>query len=314
MGHEIVKWLRVVLYSIVLLLLGFFIRGRCTSLSQVQHLSLVNSTIQKSTSPTSTTTYSPDLLGNAWDGYIKLIKIDQVNLSIDNTLVSLADALKSGKITVEELIAQAFTDARTGVCSRADWENKGLSRFDFRYKNFDMTITLDVYKTPLREKISVLALSFYPAGDATSHGVGQYIYDKNGNLIDRYSEDWGLDIQVTTVTPTTISLDITQLNGQQIGIIVVSHYCLLGKDANVQGPEKICTGEEFGQLSTLDAPITTNGKTKLDIDWSMVYGTLPSGEYTLTLSIQDEFSQEDVHPLMENYEENTRLFIPFIVA
>lgn len=312
MQQKIKNWILFVLYTLALLLIGFFIRSRIAP-SPAARLSLADTTVQRSSDPIHTVTYSPGDLGGAWDGYIGMFQLDAVNLSIGGKSVPLDLALKARETTVEALIAQAFADARTGVCTRADWEDKGLSRFDFRYDNFDMTVTQDVCKTPTREKITVQDVAFYPAGTAAAQGIGQYLYDKDGSLIDRYAEDWGLTIQAAAVTSSAVILDITQKKGQQIGTIVADHYSLLGKDGTSQGPEKICTAEEFGPLLTLDAPITLNGKTQLTIDWSAAYGSLPAGEYTLALTFRDDFTQQDLHPLMEDYEDQTRLFVPFTV-
>lgn len=305
------QWLRVAIFLLVFFL-GFGI-GSLLHRENRANVSLNASTIQAAHNSICSTIYPPEELSNAWNGTIELVGIDQVFLSVNGRKVVLIDAVKNGEVTPEELIAQAFIDARTGVCTRADWEDKGLSRFDFHYPAFDLAITMDVCKTAKREKISVLALTFYPAGKAASYGVARYIYDQAGQQIDRYAEDWGVEVQVSNVIPTSVSLTIKQKNGQETGTIVATHYSLLGENAALPGPEMICTGEEARRLSELETTIAPNDTTQLTIDWTALYGPLPAGEYTLALSIQDIFDSAVISPLTEDYEDHTRIFVPFAV-
>lgn len=234
--------------------------------------------------------FTSDDLGITFNGEVTYNGLSQVSIQLGDTVIALEDALKSGRITAEELIASIRLDAETGVCKESTSSENGLSRFLYQYQDFEVEIVYDVYETPAKGARIIRELCFYPLGK--SHNASSAYLDDEipGEWIDR--EDWGITLEAPSVTSSGMVLKCAQSGGQQLGSLRAEYFVLS------------CDGSPVGgQIVPIacDAPLTMDGSCELTLNWSDAYGELPADRYTLFLFIRDEYDPSQVHPLMRNF-------------
>lgn len=233
--------------------------------------------------------------------------IAQANIELDGEILSLADALESGRITQEKIAYLARLDARNGYCEQTHATRNGLTHFTYQYPTFNLRIVYDVYVTPDGGEDLINHVSIYPVRDNEILGPYVDFYDPvTGERTDL--EDWGLTFSLVAISPTGATIECQQTGGQQIGQLSVDWYFLSNEsgfvphlDASVYSP-------------TCDVTLNRNGETSFTLDWTDVYGQLPGGTYQLTLNVIDHFDEADVHPLMQDYHDWQQYTIDFTVS
>lgn len=221
--------------------------------------------------------------------------VKSVSIEIDGQTLALEEALSEGLVNEEELFYLARTDARNGFCEQVQESKNGLTHYTFRYPEYNLRIVYDIYETPDGQQHLISDLCIY---DKTIN-LGAYvdIYDKDtGKRLDL--EDWGIEMEITDVTSTGLTLTITQTGGQQIGDLYTFGYALIVEDEGF-----VTRLDASGETPSLDHALQMEGITELTVDWTDVYGELPSGEYELMLDIIDRFDEDQVHPLMVDYHD-----------
>lgn len=232
--------------------------------------------------------------------------IAQASIEVDGETLPLADALESGRITQEEIAYLAHLDARNGYCEQTHATQNGLTHFTYRYPTFNLRIVYDVYVTPDGGEDLINHVTIYPVRE--NEVLGPYVdfYDPvTGERTDL--EDWGLSFSLATASSTGITIECQQSGGQQIGQLSVDWYFLSNENGFV-------TQIDTSAVSpTCDITLNMNGSTTVTLDWTDVYGQLPSGTYQLTLNIVDHFEEADVHPLMQDYHDWQQYTIEFSI-
>ncbi len=235
--------------------------------------------------------------------------IAQANIELDGETLSLADALESGRITQEEIAYIAYLarlDARNGYCEQTHATQNGLTHFTYQYPTFNLRIVYDVYVTPDGGEDLINHVAIYPVRDNEILGPYVDFYDPvTGERTDL--EDWGLTFSLITTSPTGATIECRQTGGQQIGQLSVDWY-FLSNEAGF-----LTRLDESASSPTLDTNLNRNGDTAITLDWTDVYGQLPSGTYQLTLNIVDHFEEADVHPLMQDYHDWQQYTIDFSI-
>ena len=97
----------------------------------------------------------------------------------------------------------------------------------------------------------------------------------------------------------------SQAGGQQIGNLVMNHYIL----CNYEGI--IPSLAETGEAPTLGKPIQMDSTSEISINWEEDYGELPPGDYRMLLYLRDDFEEDKVHPLMNDFHTMQRYSIIF---
>ena len=231
--------------------------------------------------------------------------VTNVMITLDGKVLALEDALKSGQITPEEIICYAQLDAADNFCFEYAASINGLTKLVYNYYDqFDLVVFYDVYETPdgAQHLIKELHLCQYYDGRRTSFGHG-----------DIDSEDWGLTFEPTEITPTGLTLRVTQEQGQQIGTLKIFDYALV--DQKTQLTLKDAKGNVFISLyEELGYEIALNSVTEIKLNWSAVRDALPSGAYKLVLHIIDVYDESQVNLLMKNFEDSQMHHIEFVVS
>lgn len=232
--------------------------------------------------------------------------IAQANIELDGETLSLADALESGRITQEEIAYLARLDARNGYCEQTHATQNGLTHFTYQYPTFNLRIVYDVYVTPDGGEDLINHITIYPVRDNEILGPYVDFYDPvTGERTDL--EDWGLTFSLVTTSPTGATIECQQTGGQQIGQLSVDWY-FLSNDAGF-----LTRLDESASSPTCGVNLNMNGDTTITLDWTDIYGQLPSGTYQLALNVIDHFEEADVHPLMQDYHDWQQYTIDFSI-
>lgn len=252
------------------------------------------------------TTITQEEMGNNFSESITVNGFREVNWVSDDGVFPLDEAVSKGLITIEELVAYARIDARNGKCDEEYSSENGLSTFIYHYNNFDMKVVYDVYETPDKKQHLINSIGFYTNAQSVS---SYYVDDDTGIALDR--EDWGLTFEVISASPAGITLNCTQSGGQQIGELVTSYFVLYKEGGS--DPVKIVDGVEYVNLIDSEFSIKKDAVSQIKLDWTDTYGLQTSGDYTLRIAIQDDFDQEDVHPLMKDFYTQQQYLIQFTI-
>lgn len=253
----------------------------------------ISLTVNKEASSNVALSYE-ELGGNFTEGLV-YCNVSDVSIEIDGSTMKLETALQEGLVTEADIFCYARLDAKEGICQETCASIKGLTNFTYCYPEYDLRIIYDVLETPDGQQRLISDIGIYPPG----YDRSPYYNFFDGKTGERFiTENWGLDFHVTEVSPTGISVNCSQSDGQQIGQLYVTHFTLSNADGNTLNR----TDDAKNEAVSFDAgKIDMDGTTTISIDWYDYYGELPSGNYKLDLSVQDKFDESQVHPLMVDY-------------
>ncbi len=257
--------------------------------------------------------FTKEELGGKDDGFIVYFGLAEVNINIDGTDVSLAEAIRDGKLTVSEIFAFARLDAQNGFCNETYASEHGLTHFTYTYPECVLRLAYDVYETPDGRQTLIDEISVHRITDGTGSIGDTYVDTESewGYFLDR--EDWGLTFQAANVSPMQIVLNYTQQGGQQIGELVIEAYTLYSMEGFGKPGLAGYIGSSPINSEGLAAPLLKDTSGQITIDWSATVGALVPGEYYLNLSISDIYDESEVHPLMENFYDKQSYNIVFSV-
>lgn len=242
--------------------------------------------------------------------YIAYANLAEVNITWDGVTISLAEAIRDGKLTVPEIFALARMDAQNGFCKESYVSKLGLTHFIYTYPECELWIAYDVYETPDGKRTLIDEIYIHSVAGSKRNIDFTYV-DKDsewGYFVDR--EDWGLTFEVSSVSPTTITVDYTQRKGQEIGELLLEEYMLFsrkddGTSEYLARSERDTDGFPFSVQSDESGQIT--------MDWSNTAGALDPGEYYLKITVTDSYNESDIHPLMSNYYDKQSYHIAFTI-
>lgn len=249
---------------------------------------------------------------------ITYLDIENVTIDIDGTSMKLEDALREGRTSVDELIADARQDASLGLCHEVAESKNGLTEFTYHYGEFNLRYIYDLYETPKDGQRLITDFLIY---EARSEPQFLPVDAQTGDFIDY--EDWGLRFEISDLNPSGITITCCQSGGQQIGELNVGGVILSKKDPNTQALEQVQPLTEEAQPVPFTGSkhwspnpegfLNMGGTTELSFDFARLYGQLPAGDYVLSLQIVDLYDEEDVHPLMRNYHDEQWYDIEFTI-
>lgn len=258
------------------------------------------------------TVLSPENLGGKTDAYITYWSVAEVNVHLGGADIPLEEAIRSGELTVPELFAFARMDAQNGFCKETYASERGLTHFSYSYPECVLELAYDVYETPDGNQTLINEVAVTDHNSNLSH---KYLDENSewGYFLDR--EDWGLTFEVSSVSPTQLTLDYTQQGGQQIGELFIDNYFLYHADASARPDEGPGFIGNFQKVSEeLPIPILSDTSGQITIDWSADAGTLEPGDYFIQMDLSDVYEESEVPPLTVNYYDKQRYNIAFTVA
>lgn len=221
-------------------------------------------------------------------------QVTDLAIRLGEETLPLETALEQGRITLEELDAFAKIDAAQGRCQMRHDTHLGLTQFLYRYPEYDLRITQDVYETPDGKQHLMRIFGVYAPGMDIST---TYQDDETGLPLDL--EDWGLDFAVSDPTATGLTLTVQQSGGQQMGNLMVESYMLFNTDY-----KPVAILDDSCYLLDPPLPIQSQGQSTLTLDWSGLHGPVAPGAYRLKVRIQDQYDPASVPPLTRNYHDS----------
>lgn len=258
------------------------------------------------------TNIPPERLGKYSDYHFSYLNVSNVSIQENGQTLHLEDAIYNGIISVEEIFAYARIDARNGFCTEKAITSHGLTHFIYRYPKFDLRLTYDIYVTPDRKEHLIKELH-----------ICKNAYQLTTLYSDIDREDWGLTFEPVEANSTSLTIDCTQSGGQQLGELTVDHYWIyLQSDEgdmfdnkghailNPPGFSNPDHGDHFGPKPDIPRDATT----RFTLNWSELYGELPGGRYSMHLSVRDDYDKSQVHPLMQNFQDNMDYWIEFSIS
>ncbi len=226
--------------------------------------------------------------------------VEHVTVEAQGERVALEEAISTGKITVDEILADVRRDAAAGICQESTQTVNGLTRFEYAYPEMTLLSICDVLEAPDGTQPLIRILTVRAPGETDS--LSTHFFDMSSPYhyeIDR--EDWGLEFRMCSATPEGITLEITQEAGQQFGQLKVTNYLLYASGWQVCGSEDLAPGWE----------VNMGGASQLTIDWAQTIGQLETGDYCLRLHIEDNYDPSEVHPLARNFWDWQSYYIEF---
>ena len=222
-----------------------------------------------------------ELGGNFNDGLSYDYDIMGVTIEINGQSMPLEDALRDGFITEEEIFCNARLDAREGFCEETYESLNGLTNFTFAYPDYNLRLLYDIYESPNGEQRLISEMVIYEK-NVILLPCHLFVDEETGDIYDR--EDWGLNFEITEVSPTGMTIRCTHSGGQQIGQLEIVDY------------------------------LKADDVTEFTFDWSEPYGQVSSGEYELVLWIKDIYDESQKHPLMRNFYDTQIYTVRFTVS
>lgn len=243
---------------------------------------------------------------------LSLLNLENVTINLDGAALTLEDALREGRVTPEQLVAWARMDASEGLCSEVAKSKNGLTEFTYRYPKFGYTLRsiYDLFQAPNGRQYLIADVTIYAASTEPRYSLP--VDEQTGCTID--FEDWGLDFEISQVDRTGLTIACTQSGGQQLGTLEVQTQRLERKNPDTLAWENVEeTQTDTTWAPPANGPLTMGGTSSLFFDFAEPFGSLPAGEYRLTVEIADHYDASEVHPLMRNYRDTQWYQIEFSI-
>lgn len=227
--------------------------------------------------------------------------VENVTVDIQGSSVPLDEAVSGGMVSVEALLAAARQDAEAGVSFEFIRTKNGLTEYTYCYPDYNLVFCDDVLETP--DGKSHLIRSLQVAAPGTPGTVDTALTDPDSPYrypIDR--EEWGLDFQVLAADSGGVTLEITQSGGQQFGQLVLQRGGVYTA-GDLDGAQEVC----FVELTPAQ-PLTMEGTTQVTLRWAQPQ---ERGDYLLRLSLHDNFTQQDIPPLSQDFHEYQTYYVEF---
>lgn len=243
---------------------------------------------------------------------LSLLNLENVTIDLDGAVMTLEDALREGRVTAEQLVAWARLDASQGLCNEVAKSKNSLTEFTYRYPKYGYTLrsVYDLFQAPNGRQYLIADVSIYASSTEPRHSLP--VDEQTGCTID--FEDWGLDFEISEVDCTGLTIACTQSGGQQLGTLEVQTQWLERKNPDTlawENVEEAQTGTAWAPPA--NGPLTMGGTSSLFFDFAEPFGSLPAGDYRLTVEIADHYNEAEVHPLMRNYRDVQWYTIEFTI-
>lgn len=258
------------------------------------------------------TCISPDELGAENDVSMVYGSLTEVDLTWDGEIISLPQAIREERLTVPELFAFARMDAQNGFCQESYTSEHGLTHFCYAYPECELWLAYDVYETPDGGQTLINEVHIYNIDNSQKPLDITYVDEDNewGYFLDR--EDWGLTFEVISASPTQITVNYSQQQGQEIGELSVTDFSLYSRSA--PGTLDTYLGQFSFAREGRPIPIQTDGSGQITFDWTDIAGALEPGEYYIKATVVDTYDESAVHPLMDNFYDRQSYHIVFSVG
>lgn len=249
-------------------------------------------------------------LNNNYLGSISYHGLSEVNLTVGNKIIPLENAIYNGDITVEEIIAQVRTDSQRGQCQESYTSELGLTQFKYRYSDFEIFYTDDVFEAPNGKQYLIQDLKFSQPSTLERNAPSLLYTDESGNSISLTREDWGITFEIVKAHTSGFHLNVTQTNGQHFGELVISDVSIFRiQDAS---KELIYAPDLLDENNPLI--ISGNASSQYIFDFTQHDFLLSKGTYLALILVNDNFDSSEMHDFLSDYTTSQYYCVTFTIS
>lgn len=241
----------------------------------------------------------PSQLNGQYHGTISYEGVSNVCIELNGKSVPLEQAVLEGRCSIEEVTAWAREDARKGNCVEGQCTYNGLTKFTYTYPDYMLVVIHDVYEVPDGNEYTIDRFTVTTPRELKPTPIG-YSDLETGEYLDL--EDWGVTFTPMEVTDRGMTLKILQHDGQNFGSLYLTDFYLVAE------PERRLLEES--QVYGLSIPVEMDGSGELELVWN---GSVPAGDYTLVVRLEEQYNKEDMPALMRNYHDTQQYLIPISI-
>ncbi len=218
--------------------------------------------------------------------------------------LELTQAIETGAVTPEAILAQLEADARRDVCQmQVVHTHYGLSRFVYDYGDFQVSVVDSLYLSE-REGQFLYRCILFTNREQDFRNIKLLQRDDEG-YFSVANLDWGLTVKADSVTPSGMQLHITQNGRETGGELFLSTFWTAYRKTSA-GWEAVTPTKAYQYPSQEEAmeanrTIRPDGQTTFPVDWTAQLGTLEPGSYNFRFFVYRHRPGE----LAELYDQQT---------
>ena len=248
-------------------------RGRCGSTKAAPEMKLAVENNRESY------LYFPgSVLGKNLNPGMDYQYVGNVQIQVGRESLPLEKAIRDGKVTVQQMYAQACKDEEEQICTLTRLSQNGVTNNLFRYPDFQINIVDDLLEYDGRDiPVAYLAVS---SADQTPNTIDGWDSQRKS---PRVKEDWGLSFEAA-FSGSSLSVTVHQSGGMQQGTLTVENAAIID-----QYPFALSDQDGNVRLTQLEgAPLTMGGESSMEINLAEFLGQKPEkGTYALRICIED---------------------------
>lgn len=238
-------------------------------------------------------------LGESYTDGITYCWCSAAQIHLPDGWIDLICAIRQNAITPEEIVAFAQIDARNGFCEMKYQSELGYAHYAYCYEDFDVVCVYDVYEAPDGSLYPLKELVIGTAGFYDDSAFGAPYVEIDGERVCLAQEDWNIVFHVVDASPDGVTVRYVLGKGQYIGNLRITGYELLA--APNEDGRKMYTRAADEKARTHISVDLHQGTGEFTIDWYSLYGSLPEGQNSIRLYIEDIY--DDIPELMKNYTD-----------
>ena len=204
--------------------------------------------------------------------------VGNVQIQVGRESLPLEKAIRDGKVTIQQMYAQACKDGEEQICTLTRLSQNGVTNNLFCYPDFQINIVDDLLEYDGRDiPVAYLAVS---SADQTPNTIDGWDSQRKS---PRVKEDWGLSFEAA-FSGSSLSVTVHQSGGMQQGTLTVENAAIID-----QYPFALSDQDGNVRLTQLEgAPLTMGGESSMEINLADFLGQEPEkGTYALRICIED---------------------------
>lgn len=227
--------------------------------------------------------------------------VENVTVEVQGKRMQLEEAISQGKLTVEEILADARRDSCCGICQETTQTKNGLTQFAYCYPEMNLVFCNDVLEAPNGTEHLIRFFQVTAPGEPVQMSTALFdMTTPYHYFLDR--EDWGLDFRVLSTDAAGLTMEIAQSGGQQFGQLAITDFRIYSA-----GDWKVIGSVPLNPQLEL----CMNGTDEVKLRWDEICGQLERGKYCLSLLVVDQFAPEDIPPLSRDFHDQQTYYVEF---
>ena len=234
----------------------------------------------------------PAQAGSSFKTRVHYVDVTDVRIKVDGKVWYLKEALEEGAVSLEEMAYAAKLDAQDGFCRAYARARGGVAFVGYRYPEYDLRFLDGAENNHNAEQHPTHELYIL----ANPYGLRYTAADAR--------EDWGLSFETVEADPASVTFDCTQRDGEQLGMLIADFYYIFPAQGEDELPKK--PGTDSTSVFQPKPELTRDTVTRVTLDWSDIYGSLPAGDYHMRLMVSDVYRPDGENTMVSHLFEKTQ--------